>query len=80
MPSRGETLASTNGAGMRGDDGASPIVKELLGAPDEPIDHEADVNEVLDLPQMDEEVEMATDENVTIAEPAMQVAHGWCTP
>ena len=41
-----------------------PIVKDLAGAPEEPLDHEAEVKNVVEIEEEKEEVELATEEQV----------------
>ena len=41
-----------------------PIVKDLAGAPEEPLDHEAEVKDVVEIEEEKEEVELATEEQV----------------
>ena len=40
----------------------APIVKDLAGAPEEPLDHEAEVKDVVEIEEEKEEVELATEE------------------
>ena len=41
-----------------------PIVKDLAGAPEEPLDHEAEVKNAVEIEEEKEEVELATEEQV----------------
>ena len=41
-----------------------PIVKDLAGAPEEPLDHEAEVKDAVDIEEEKEEVELASEEQV----------------
>ena len=41
-----------------------PIVKDVAGAPEEPLDHEAEVKDVVEIEEEKEKVEMATEEQV----------------
>ena len=42
----------------------APIVKDLDGAPEEPLDHEAEVKDVVEIEEEKEDVELATEEQV----------------
>ena len=42
----------------------APIVKDLAGAPEEPLDHEVEVKDVVEIEEEKEDVEMATEEQV----------------
>ena len=39
----------------------APIVKDLAGAPEEPLDHESEVKDVVEIEEEKEEVELATE-------------------